>query len=56
MSAASQTFRYTRQYPNGKTQDRFGYDAQYPSKTSFLDKYRSKTATSYSASRDLNNR
>lgn len=59
MSAFSQNSRYTRQYQpnvNGKSQDLIGYNNQYQSKTSFLDKYRPKTATYYSASRDINNR
>ncbi len=59
MSAFSQNSLYTKPYQqtrNGKSQDRFGYYDQYPSKTSFLDKYRPKTASYYSASKDINTR
>ena len=59
MPATNSTSVYTRQYQEDtsrKSQDRFGYNGQYRPKTSFLDKYRPKTACYYSALRDLNSR
>jgi hypothetical protein len=72
MSAVHRTSRYTpniyreksaKQNPQNSDQweprksvDRIGYYNQYRSKTSFLDKYRPKTASYYSASKDINNR
>ncbi len=59
MSAAGQTSRYAKRYQQNtsrKSQDRLGYNDKYPTKTSFLDKYRPKTALYYSASKDINNR
>jgi hypothetical protein len=59
MSTVGQNSRYAKRYQpntNGKSQDRIGYNGQYQSKTSFLDKYRSKPASYYSAYKDINNR
>jgi hypothetical protein len=60
MSTVSQNSRYTKRYQqnmNGKSQDRISYNDRYRSESSFLDKYRRpKTASYYSATRDINNR
>ncbi len=58
MSAVGQTSQYqqnTNEWDAKRSPDPMGYNPQYQSRTSFLDKYRPKTA-SYSSSKDINNR
>ena len=57
MSAVNSTKRYSQGYPTN-FHDRIGYNNRYRSTTSssFLDKYRPKTATYYSALQDINPR
>jgi hypothetical protein len=54
--SANQNQQYTTEWDPKKSPDPYGYDEKYQSKTSFLDKYRPKTASYYSASKDINNR
>jgi hypothetical protein len=55
-NSSSYDQKYTNGWDTNKSTDRFGYNDQYQTKTSFLDKYRTKTDSYYSPSKDINNR
>ena len=54
--SSQQHYQNTNEWKTRKPLDRIGYKDHYQSKTSFLDKYRPKTASCDSSFKDSNSR